>query len=137
MSECDVTGSCVYGEVRYQLAGHIGLFQHCHFSRRRKFTGSAYAANLLVGLDHFKWFSGESLVKRFVPKQTKRFATAFCNNCGSSLPWLTKTEKVIVIPAGTLDQDPDIKPSQNLFCASGADWYVAVEDLPQHDNMPC
>lgn len=136
MSALDVTGSCLCGEVSYQLTGHIGLFQHCHCSRCRKFTGSAYAANLLVSLEHFSWLTGKSLVKRFVPEQTKHFATAFCSNCGSSMPWLTKTEKVVVVPAGTLDQDPGIKPSQNLFCASGASWYVAADSIPQHDTMP-
>ncbi|MFK5986003.1 MAG: GFA family protein [Pseudomonadota bacterium] len=61
------------------------MFQYCHCSRCRKFTGSAFAANLLVAPQHFKWLTGAELVGRFEPKESKHFASCFCKNCGSSL----------------------------------------------------
>jgi hypothetical protein len=45
---------------------------------------------------------------------------SFCKQWGSSLPWMDKTGKTVVIPAGTLEQDPEIRPFQNIFCASTA-----------------
>ena len=76
------------------------------------------------------------MVKRFIPEETKHFATAFCQNCGSSLPWLSKSEKVVAVPAGTLDEHPDIEPSQSVFFASKAPWYKHVNELPEHDELP-
>ena len=48
----------------------------------------------------------------------------------------THTRRVVVVPAGTLDQDPGIRPDKNIYCASRAEWYTSVESLPQHDEGP-
>jgi hypothetical protein len=136
MSENDVTGSCLCGKVRYELKDNLGVFQYCHCSRCRKFTGSAHAANVFVAPRDFHWLDGEGYVGRYDPEHTKYFATAFCKNCGSSLPWLSKSGRVVVVPAGTLDKDPGIRPDKNIYCASRAEWYTSVESLPQHDEGP-
>lgn len=130
------TGSCLCGRVHYEIQGHLGIFQYCHCSRCRKFTGSAHAANLLVTPNQFRWLKGEDCLGRFEPEESKHFATAFCMHCGSSLPWHAKTGKTVVIPAGTLDSPPDITPSQNIFCASRAQWYAAASDLPEYETLP-
>ena len=136
MSENVVTGSCLCGKVHYELKNNLGVFQYCHCSRCRKFTGSAHAANIFVAPDDFHWLAGEEYVGRYDPEHTKYFATAFCKRCGSSLPWLSKSGRVVVVPAGTLDEDPGIRPDKNIFCASRAEWYISVESLPQHDEGP-
>ncbi len=129
-------GSCFCGKVQYQITEHIGIFQYCHCSRCRKFTGSAHSANLMVNPQQFAWLKGEQYVKRHIPTETKHFTTCFCTECGSSLPWLAKTEKVIVIPMGTLDDSIDIIPTQNIFWASKACWYTGTNQLPKHDTLP-
>lgn len=136
MSNSKATGSCLCGNVKYEVNGNLGIFQYCHCSRCRKFTGSAYAANLLVKPEHFRWLQGETQVGRFEPDDTKHLATSFCQTCGSSLPWLAKTGKAVVIPAGTLDKHPGIEPSQNIFCGSRAEWYKQASELPEHDELP-
>ena len=136
MSEQKVTGSCLCRKVRYQITGNMGVFQYCHCSRCRKFTGSAHAANLFVSPDDFSWLSGEESVGRFDPEDTKYFATSFCKSCGSSLPWLSKSGQVVIIPAGTLDEDPEIRPTKNIFCGSRPEWYTAASSLPEHEEMP-
>ncbi|WKD48943.1 GFA family protein [Microbulbifer spongiae] len=129
-------GSCLCGDVHYELTGNLGIFQYCHCSRCRKFTGSAHASNLLVSPDQFRWVSGESLVGSYSPKETKHFATAFCKQCGSSLPWHAKSGKAVVVPAGTLDTTPSINPFQNIFCSSKASWYKAPNELSEYNELP-
>ena len=136
MSDQRTIGSCFCNNVTYEITGNLGIFQYCHCSRCRKFTGSAFASNIIVLPEQFKWLSGEEYIGRYEPQGPKYFATTFCKNCGSSLPWLVKTGKSVVVPAGTLDGDPEIKPTQNIFCASKAKWYVEPNTLPQHDEMP-
>lgn len=136
MSDIKVTGSCLCKRVAYEIRGNLGIFQYCNCSRCRKFTGSAFASNLLVSPTDFCWLRGEEHVKRFEVVEAKHFATAFCKRCGSSLPWLEQTGKAVVVPAGTLDEDPQVRPFQNIFCASRAVWYIEPSSLPEYDELP-
>ncbi len=136
MQDKSAEGSCLCGEVTYRISGNLGVFQYCHCSRCRKFTGSAYASNILVSPDQFRWLTGLANVGRFEPTQTKHFATSFCKNCGSSLPWLAKSGNAVVIPAGTLDSHPGIEPFQNIFYASKAEWYQEASGLVKFDELP-
>ncbi len=130
------TGSCLCGEVSYEITGNLGVFQYCHCSRCRKFTGSVHGANLIVAPDQFKWLAGEEYVGRYEVEEAKHFATCFCKQCGSSLPWMTQSKKAVVVPAGTLDTDPEIRPLQNIFWGSRACWYEEVGGLPKYDELP-
>lgn len=136
MNNSNAKGSCLCGEVTYQISGNTGLFQYCHCSQCQKVTGSAHASNLFVLPTQFKWLNGEENVGRFQPENKKYFATAFCKTCGSSLPWLVQAGNVVVVPAGSLDSDPGISPIQNIFCSSKADWYTAPNSLPEYDELP-
>ena len=129
-------GSCLCGAVRYEITGNLGIFQYCHCSRCRKFTGSAHSANILVRPEDFRWLSGEGEVGHFEPAGTRHFATAFCRTCGCSMPWHAKSGRTVVIPAGTLDEYPGIEPMQNIFCGSDAAWYQPASDLPHHETLP-
>jgi len=40
----------------------------------------------------------------------------------------------VVIPAGTLDTMPDLRPQANIFWASRAPWACSGEGLPCHDE---
>jgi hypothetical protein len=130
------TGKCLCGEVSYEISGNLGIFQYCHCSRCRKFTGSAHAANLIVAPEQFKWLSGEEYVGRHELEEAKHFATCFCKKCGSSLPWMTKTQKAVVVPAGSLDSDPGIRPTQNIFWGSKACWYEDANGLVKFEELP-
>ena len=137
MSENKKTGgSCLCGEVSYQFNGPINLFQYCHCSRCQKFTGSAHASNIYIDPANFQWLSGEDQIGRFEHPEAKHFATCFCKQCGSALPWITKTGKVVIVPAGTLNDDPGEKPIQSVYYADRACWYEEVGKLKKFDELP-
>ena len=129
------SGSCLCGAVSYRFHGPEYVFQYCHCSRCRKVSGSAHASNIIIDPAQFEWLGGEDSLGRFEPDGAKHFATSFCKQCGSSLPWLSQTGRAMIIPAGTLDDDPEIRPTQNIFFASRAPWRVEVADLPQYDEV--
>ncbi|MCP4388004.1 MAG: GFA family protein [Gammaproteobacteria bacterium] len=131
-----ITGSCLCQAVTYQFHGPEYVFQYCHCSRCRKFTGSAHASNLIIDPKNFEWLDGEDMVGRFEPAEAKHFATCFCRKCGSSLPWQSQSGTAMIIPAGTLDQDPGIKPTQNIFWDSRAPWGEEVASLPHYAELP-
>lgn len=134
--ENKLSGSCLCGEVSYQFIEDIKVFQYCHCSRCQKFTGSAHAANIIIDPVNFQWLSGEGSIGRFELAEAKHFATSFCKRCGSSLPWLTKSGKAFIIPAGTLDEVPKMKPMHNIYYADKAGWYEDVCELIKYDELP-
>ena len=136
MKTNELTGSCLCGEVTYKFVEDIKVFQYCHCSRCQKFTGSAHAANIIIEPGNFQWLSGEDLVGRFEVAEAKHFATSFCKKCGSSMPWLTQSKKAFVIPAGTLDEAPGMKPMHNIYYSDRAEWYTDVCELKKYDELP-
>lgn len=136
MGEIKKSGSCLCGKIKYMYTGNSKVFQYCHCSRCQKFTGSAYASNIIVDPDQFHWICGESNIGRFELPNTKHFATCFCKACGSSLPWLTQSGKAIVIPAGTLDDDPQEIPVHNVYFADKPSWHIDPQKLPAYDSLP-
>ncbi len=131
-----IKGSCLCGEVTYEAEGPLKVFQYCHCSRCRKFTGSAYASNIFVSPDRFHWINGKELIGRYECPGAKYFATTFCKQCGSSLPWEVQRGGNVIITAGTLDDDPGIRPMWNIFWQSKASWFEDVCKLPKHDEFP-
>ncbi len=136
MDNKTTTGSCLCGKVRYQFEGPIHVFQYCHCSRCRKFTGSAHAASIIIDPSNFSWLGGEEHLGRFELPEAKHYATTFCKHCGSSLPWLSQSGKAVVIPAGTLDEDPQVRPAHNIYYASRAPWYEDAGSLKKYDELP-
>ena len=136
MSDKKIKGSCLCGEVTYQYSGPVKVFQYCHCSRCQKITGSAHASNIIIDPEQFEWLSGEKSVGRFELPEAKYFASSFCTTCGSSLPWITQSRTAVIIPAGTLDDDPGVKPIHNIFFADKACWFEFANDLVKYDALP-
>jgi hypothetical protein len=86
--------------------------------------------------ERFNWTAGEESVGRYELPDAKYFASCFCQQCGSTLPWAVKGGKNIVVPAGTLDDDPGIEPFQNIFWGSKAPWFKAADTLECYDEFP-
>jgi len=118
-----LTGSCLCGKVRYSITLEPTDFYFCHCQQCRKITGSAFAANILLKPVPIDWVSGFEWVKRFDCPGERIFTKVFCIHCGSGLPFLNKKGDSLVIPAGSLDHPPDIKPNGNIFWADKALWY--------------
>lgn len=136
MSVKVISGSCLCGAVAYEITGPFKTFQYCHCSRCRKVSGSAFAANLFVPPEQFSWTRGKVKAGRYEHPDAKYFATTFCVQCGSSLPWAVQGGKNIVVPAGTLDDDPGIRPMWNVFRGSQACWFEGTGALPQYEGFP-
>ena len=42
----------------------------------------------------------------------------------------------MIIPAGTLDVEPSVRPTRNIMWGSRAPWYVEASELEKHDELP-
>ena len=136
MTFTSLRGACLCGAVRYEAAGEPLRFLHCHCSRCRKATGTGHASNLFLQPGTLRWLSGEEQLRSFKPPGAQRFTNAFCMVCGSRLPRLAAGSDVVVIPAGSLDDDPPIRPQARIFQGSRAPWSCADDGLPAHAEYP-
>ena len=126
-------GSCLCGEVRFEVAGDFDNFFLCHCRYCRKDTGSAHASNLFSTSASLKWCSGESQVTLYRLPST-RHAKAFCSRCGSAVPQIDG--KLLVVPAGSLDTPISIQPDAHLFIANRAEWDNKLEAAPVFAGLP-
>jgi hypothetical protein len=131
-----ITGSCLCGAVGYELTQDPPWAHNCHCSRCRKTRGTAFASNLFVPIDGFRFTRGEDLLLSYKPPEAERFTHVFCRQCGSSLPWLNQARGIAVVPMGSLDDDPGIVPHAHIFVDSRASWFTITDDLPQHPGLP-
>ncbi len=134
--EKTVCGSCLCGDVAFELKPPFKLFQYCHCSRCQKTTGSAHTANIFVPSGQFKWLRGEECVNRYSLPEAKHYGTTFCQRCGSSLPWTSSDKKTTIVPAGGLDEPLSVSPVQSIYWGSKAEWYQSPCDLPVHAELP-
>lgn len=128
-------GSCLCGDVRFEVEGDFAHFYLCHCSHCRKDTGSAHAANLFSSNAHLAWTSGQESVKPFTLAGT-RHSKSFCSRCGSALPHVQMDGALVVVPAGSLDCDAPIRPKAHIFVASKAGWDHELEAVPKVEGLP-
>ncbi len=136
MTEQTLTGSCLCGALRYSVVGDPVRFMHCHCSRCRKATGTGHASNLFVKDPVISWVGDSGLVKDYKVPEAERFTRTFCTQCGGPLPREIPDMKLLMIPAGTLDDEPNIRPQAYIFKDSKAAWSCQSNDLPCFAGYP-
>ena len=128
------SGSCICGSVKYEISGEFRALLHCHCSRCRKSSGTGHASNVILSPQTVHWTAGEDLIASYKVPDARHFRSVFCRNCGSPLPRVRPDNSLAVIPAGSLDSSPDLKPTGRIFYASRAEWSCGEMDLPVWDE---
>lgn len=117
-----ITGGCLCGAVTYTVENNFKRFYFCHCEQCRKITGSAHAANLFTRPDAIHWTAGDEFKKQF-NYPGRDFTVVFCTECGSGLPFVSQNGQSLIVPAGSLDAEPNIHPNDNIFWDERAQWY--------------
>ena len=130
-------GSCLCGAVRFSVTGTPAVFDVCHCPRCRAASGSAFLAELEFRAAEFAWVSGQSQIRIYeAPVRTKApgYQRAFCTVCGAPVPIVDRDS--IRIPAGTLDDDPGVRPERHIFVDCKAPWFQITDSLDQFGTKP-
>ena len=131
-----IQGSCLCGEVAFEIEGTPERLMYCHCSRCRRARSAAHGANLFFDPEQLRWLRGESLVKHYKDPTARFFAVSFCEKCGSGAPRANREHKVAFTPAGVLDTDPGIKPLARIFVGSKAGWLDLTDNVPRFEELP-
>ena len=132
-----IRGSCLCGGVKFEIARAVGPFELCHCSRCQKASGSAFLAGLGVRRDDFRLIAGRELIKTYeapVRDTPPGYRTCFCTRCGSPVPDPTVEGPWFEVPAGALDDDPQLRPDKHIFVEVKSPWFVITDGLPQLDK---
>lgn len=132
MTQITLKGGCLCGAVRYEASGEARRFFHCHCSRCRKASGTGHSSNLFLQPGTLEWASGEEQIRAFKVPEAKRFTNTFCASCGGRLPRQAPGTDIVMIPAGSLDDEAPILPQARIFHGSSAKWSCSGDGLPAY-----
>ncbi|HKP55783.1 MAG TPA: GFA family protein [Polyangiales bacterium] len=130
-----VRGSCLCGDVAYELAAGAWTLMQCHCSRCRKGRAAAHGGNLFAEVSQLRWLHGTDQLRTYKVPEAERFAQTFCTRCGSAQPRAAGTTHYVV-PASTLGADPGIESVRHIFVGSKASWFDIRDSWPQFETRP-
>ena len=130
MSDMTLHGGCLCGAITFEVTGEAKRFYHCHCRRCRKATGTGHATNLFLQPGALRFVTGEELMRSFKVPEAARFMNVFCGQCGSRMPRQPPGSDMVVIPCGSLDDEPEFKPQARIFTGSRANWSCGGDELP-------
>src|SRR5262245_14255165 len=126
-----IHGSCLCGRIRFEV-DEVAVLTHCHCANCRKLSGAAFRTYAQVEPRKFRFLTGEDLVARY-ESSPGGFRT-FCRLCSSPVPSRPRHLETVSIAAGTLDDDPLVRPVLHTFVSSKAPWWDFSDDLPRFET---
>ncbi len=116
-------GSCLCGDVAYEVNGPLRPVIGCHCTQCRKTTGHIMAATAAALADFeitrdgsLAWYRSSDAAER-----------GFCSRCGATMFWRRDGKDYIAITAGTLDTPSGLKFAGHIFCADKGDYYDILD----------
>lgn len=130
-----MTGSCLCGEIEFEVDEMPGMVFNCHCSRCRKAHGAAFATQAFAVRSSLKFTKGQELLKEY--DSSPKGIRAFCSNCGSRLMNYAKDHgPYLSVAIACLDGDYRGKPVAHAFAASKASWHEPSADIPAFSGIP-
>ena len=113
-------GSCLCGSIEYEIDQLDSPIEHCSCCTCRKAHAAAFNTAAAVMKKHFRWLKGSENLSSYESSPGKiRF---FCSNCGSHLVAERKDNLHLILRVATLDEDPGIKPSFQIWKSHEVSW---------------
>lgn len=123
-----ITGSCLCGAVKYEITGELMGIINCHCNTCRKAHSAAFSSVLPVPEDNFS-LTGQEHLGAFESSPGK--LRHFCQNCGSQIYAKKADNHLMMVRAGSLNDDPGCKELKHIWVSDKASWYTIDSGLPQ------
>jgi hypothetical protein len=123
-----LTGSCLCGRVRFEVAEQPTAAYYCHCTRCQGRTGSGSSAQARINGDAFTLLDGEGTVKGW-RHPDGGFEKFFCAECGAHLFSRNPDDpSQMSVRMSAFDDDPGVRPSGRTFVAYAAAWEPIPDD---------
>jgi hypothetical protein len=134
MVECDWTGGCLCGGVRYRLTSPPFDAGWCHCRTCQLNSGSPAMAFASVPVADYIIEQGSEQVGTV--RSSDFGHRKFCRECGTPLLMQVDHQpETIDFSIATLDRPDAIIPAFHIFYASRISWASACDDAPRHDGF--
>lgn len=125
-------GTCLCGDITWEVSGDFSMLVNCHCSICRKVHGSACATFVAVPGENFRWTSGEDKIANYA--SSDKGERPFCPRCGSVVASVLNGDGFM--PAGNMDGPINRPLDSHIFVADKACWYEITDDAPCFDAYP-
>ena len=127
MTDLPLTGGCNCGAVRFEVSAPLVAASYCHCRRCQRRSGAAASPNAHPAPDTFRIVAGEDRLRVWKPDDGGE--KWFCGDCGSALfSRDPDNPEQIGVRLGSLDSDPQIKPTARQYTAYAAIWEPIPDD---------
>lgn len=125
-------GSCLCGEVTYEVDRLATPIQHCSCHTCRKAHAAAF--NTVAGVDpqEFRWLQGQHALRAYESSPGKR--RYFCSSCGSHLIAMREGASTFTLRVATLDEHPGSTPEFQIWQAHEAPWLAYGPQIPAYSE---
>ncbi len=126
-------GGCLCKQVTYEV-DELGIMKFCHCRTCQLAQGAPYIAAAAVKREHFRWLSGEDLLNTYESSPGKK--RYFCSHCGTPLLADKQSLPHLALRVVTLNEDPNIRPSEHIWLQDACPWTQDDEALPRFEKIP-
>ena len=122
-----ITGSCLCGEVTFEINRPFHAQGHCYCSLCRKPRSGTYKHWALLGSNQFRWTAGKQhLVSHEYEPGSEHLC---CKLCGDVL---VSNEEGVMAKVSVDAVDKDTRPMEHIFVGSKAVWHEIADRVLQH-----
>ena len=131
-----LSGGCLCGQVRYEVAADPLVTAICHCKNCQQQGGGAFSVNLGIPAAAIS-FKGELKTFEDSADSGGKVLRRFCGNCGS--PLISEIESspgLVFLKAGTLDDTSAVQPAVEVWTSSRQAWVQPSADRPAFERNP-
>ncbi len=126
-----ITGGCLCGRIRYQVAVEPYSVMYCHCRMCRRATGRPRVAGAYFKAADIVFVSGEAKLHR-----SSEYANrGFCGDCGTPLFYHSVKPELsdwMALMLGTIDQAADYAPAAHYNVETALPHALPDDGLPRH-----
>ena len=129
-----IAGSCLCGDIAYEISVAPKTLYKCHCSLCRRYTGTAFSSYYAIARHKLKWINGGDKLATYAAPSG--YLGKFCGHCSAPMPKL-RWEKIYLIPAGSLSAIILAPKIIHLHVDSKAEWDSIPDNETQYPgNLP-
>ncbi|KMQ51352.1 aldehyde-activating protein [Chitinispirillum alkaliphilum] len=133
----DMKGSCLCGQISFQLKSDPLFSALCHCKACQKSSGSAFSFVIGVKKSDLQLEGTELKIYECTGDSGSPAYRHFCANCGSIIYGQMKSQPdVVFLRAGLLDDLSGIKPKMNVYWRDHLPWLSDLTGIHSFDLMP-
>jgi ADP-ribosyl-[dinitrogen reductase] hydrolase len=127
-------GSCHCGAVQYEADAIDGGLWHCHCRTCRKTHAAQRNTAARVSRANFRVVAGKSKLTAYESSPGK--LRHFCSECGAHIYAEYPERPFVVLRAATLDNDPVVRATMNVWLSHELPWLTDDPTLPRYLEGP-